>query len=398
MEKQYDIIINGGGINGITLALAIQSASKNRLKIAVVERFPLQTHQVGGFDARSIALSDGTCRKLAQISLSNGVNLWQHIKPIIEPIKHIHVSDQGHSGLVEFTATQFHLSQLGCVVELQTIGQMLYQLLAQFPDITLYCPQQIEHIQQTAERVVVQLDNQQKLTALLLVAADGTNSPIATQCGINTQITHDYQQTAIIANVQTSELHRGRAFERFTKNGPLALLPMRNNLLSLVWCVRTIEIERLMSLSDSAFLAQLQQTFGWRLGKFVQMGKRVAYPLRLQQAEKLFSHRLVLIGNAAQTLHPIAGQGFNLGIRDVMTLAEQIAQTAQIGSMQMLNAYAEQRAIDRQKTIALTDNLVSIFANDLLPLQVGRNVALLALSHSTQLKRQFARRTLGWVK
>ncbi|AWX14465.1 2-octaprenyl-6-methoxyphenyl hydroxylase [Mergibacter septicus] len=394
--QQYDIIINGGGINGLTLALAINRFSQPRqLRIAIIERSPRQHHQGTGFDARSIALSVGTCRKLAKITLANQTNLWQQFQPYIEPIFNIHVSDQGHAGLVEFSAEELHLSQLGAVIELTAVGEVLTKALQQAPNIDFYCPEQITSAEFSPQQVKVCLSNSMELTCLLLVGADGSYSKTAKMAGIETSIVRDYQQTAVIANILSSEPHQGRAFERFTSQGPLALLPLQKNLLSLVWCLK--EAEQILSLDEHTFLQHLQQQFGWRLGRFKQTGQRYAYPLRLSQAKRHTATRLALVGNAMQSLHPIAGQGFNLGIRDLFALAKAIADCQDIGSPTMLQAYTQTRLNDQRRTITLTDSLVTIFANDFLPLQIARNLGLGLLANSKYLRQQFVKPMLGWV-
>lgn len=394
MQSQYDIIINGGGISGLTLALAINTFSQRQLNIAIIERSSRQQHQGFGFDSRSIALSAGTCSKLAKIKLAGGDNLWQQVQQIAEPILRIHVSDQGHFGLVEFKAEELGLTQLGSVVGLQEIGEILSTAITQAPNIDFYCPYQLEGVEFEREKVTICLDNGDKLTALLLVAADGGQSKLAELAGIQTSVLCDYQQTAIIANVISTQPHQGRAFERFTSQGPLALLPLQENLLSLVWCVKNPS--SLLELNEQDFLYHLQQQFGWRLGRFKQAGQRYAYPLRLQRAQRHTATRLALVGNAAQSLHPIAGQGFNLGIRDLFALAQTIAHQEQLGSPTMLQAYEQARGIDQQNTIQLTNTLVHIFANDLLPLQIGRNMGLGLLANSHFLRQQFVKPTLGW--
>ncbi|MDO4626193.1 MAG: 2-octaprenyl-6-methoxyphenyl hydroxylase [Pasteurellaceae bacterium] len=394
----YDVIIVGGAMSGATLALALNAQSQAKMRIAVVEKhFPKLDEQTG-FNARCIALSHGSCERFAQIQTNNH-NLWQQIASFATPIKQIHVSDQGHSGIVEFQASEFDLPQLGAVVELSQMGNMLLQLIQQTPNIDYLCPVQIADIQVSQTAVQVQLTDQRVLFAPLVIGADGNQSQVASAFNIEQKIVRDYQQSAIIANVQVQQAHENRAFERFTAQGPLALLPMENNLMSLVWCVA--DPDPIMRLDDLQFLERLQQQFGWRLGKLQQVGKRFAYPLKLTSADSYIAHRCALVGNAAQTLHPIAGQGFNLGIRDVMALAQVLGQAYangdDLGSYHTLQGYQQVRESDQQHIIGLTDGLVSLFANQLLPLQIVRNVGLISLAQSKILRQWFAKPTLGWV-
>ena len=395
----YDIVIVGGAMTGTTLALALSAFTNAKMTIAVLERQPVKQHQQSGFDARCIALSDSSCQKFSQIILPDGQNLWQKIQPFSTHIEQIHVSDKGHSGIVEFSAREFHLQQLGAVVELQQVGQILLQAVEQSDNIDYLCPVQIAHIERSQDGVKISLKNDRTLTAQLLIGADGTKSEVASAVNISQEMLHDYGQTAIIANVQTQQPHQNRAFERFTTEGPLALLPMKDNLISLVWCVR--HADELLQADESTFLTRLQQQFGWRLGRFQRCGQRFAYPLTLSRAAQHVQARTVLIGNAAQTLHPIAGQGFNLGIRDVMTLANILSyaylQQQEIGDDALLQQYENKRKADQKQMIQLTDGLLTIFANNLLPLQIGRNLGLMALAQSSMLRQYFAKPTLGWI-
>ncbi len=395
----YDLIIMGGAMTGSTLALALSARTQGRIKIAVLEKQPPHQHRHGGFDARSIALSHGSCHHFEAISLPDEQNLWQQLQPFATPIEQIHVSDKGHSGIVEFNADEFGVSQLGAVVELSRAGEVLLNAMAQYSNITYLAPVEIKHIARSQSAVEISLKNDRTLTAPLLVGADGTQSSAASAAGISIELIHAYAQTAIISNIQVQQAHNQRAFERFTAEGPIALLPTRDNLMSLVWCVKNPQ--PLLTLNEQDFLTALQKRFGWRLGKLQRCGQRLAYPLNLYRASRHIQSRIALIGNAAQTLHPIAGQGFNLGIRDVMCLAETLAQQflhgQDIGEYHSLQHYQQSRDADQQRIMWLTDGLLSVFANDLLPFQIGRNLGLMALSQSAVLRRHFAKPALGWV-
>ncbi|MDY4594032.1 MAG: 2-octaprenyl-6-methoxyphenyl hydroxylase [[Pasteurella] aerogenes] len=395
----YDVVIIGGAMAGATLALALSAKTQGQMRIAIAEKQAPQQHQQSGFDARCIALSDGSCQRLNRIQLPDKQRLWQKIQGIATPIKQIHVSDKGHSGIVEFSAHEFDLEALGAVVELQQMGQCLLQAMQQYPHLDYLAPQQVEQIEYLPSAVKIRLKNDRTLRAKLLVGADGSRSQVASAASIEQQLQREYGQTAIITNVQVQQPHQYRAFERFTDEGPLALLPMAGNLMSLVWCVK--QPQALMSLDENAFLQQLQQRFGWRLGKLQQCGKRFAYPLNLYRAAQHIQPRTALVGNAAQTLHPVAGQGFNLGIRDLMALADVVADNfaaqQDIGDYALLQRYEEIRQADQQHIIQLTDSLVSVFANNLLPLQLARNLGLMALSQCRLAKQHFAKATLGWL-
>ena len=389
------VIIVGGGMTGATLALAISHLTQGKLPVTLIENSALDSRAHPGYDSRAIALAAGTRQQLMTI------DLWRSLESCATPITQIHVSDRGHAGFVSLHAEAYQLPALGHVVELFDVGQRLFERLKRAPGVTLRCPARVSDARREQESVQVTLEDGEQLKGTLLVAADGSRSPLAASFGMQWQ-REDYQQLAVIANVSAQLPHQGRAFERFTEHGPLALLPMSDNRLSLVWCHPLSARAEVEGWSDAMFLTQLQRAFGWRLGRLTHTGRRESYPLALQSATQLVSHRLALVGNAAQTLHPIAGQGFNLGLRDVMSLAETLAaahrQQQDIGSYAVLSRYQQRRQPDREATIALTDGLVRLFANRYAPLAVGRNLGLMAMDHLPGLRNQLAERTLGWVK
>ncbi|EJG0781343.1 2-octaprenyl-6-methoxyphenyl hydroxylase [Vibrio parahaemolyticus] len=389
---QYDVVIAGGAMAGATLALAIEHLSQGALRVAVVEPFKAQSDQHPGFDSRSIALSYGT------VNLLRHLELWSAIEPFTTPIEHIHVSDRSHAGMTDITKHDVGVEALGYVVELADVGRVYQELLTHSTAIDLYCPNSAKHITRTQENVTIELASGELLNAKLLVAADGAVSQCCQQIGLELS-EHDFDQVAVIANIVTQEPHQGRAFERFTENGPVALLPMSDNRMSLVWCLRPDEAQIVMELSESEFLERLQQDFGWRLGAMQKVGLRASYPLLLRHRKQNISHRFAIVGNAAQTLHPIAGQGFNLGIRDVVTLAEELVKQGEdVGRYQGLIRFSQRREADRNETIWLTSSLVHVFSNDLLAMRIGRNTALAAMDNLSIFKQPLLRHTLGLVK
>ncbi|WP_281947742.1 2-octaprenyl-6-methoxyphenyl hydroxylase [Vibrio parahaemolyticus] len=390
--KQYDVVIAGGAMAGATLALAIEHLSRGALRVAVVEPFKAQSDQHPGFDSRSIALSYGT------VNLLRHLELWSAIEPFSTPIEHIHVSDRSHAGMTDITKHDVGVEALGYVVELADVGRVYQELLTHSTAIDLYCPDSAKHITRTQENVTLELASGELLNAKLLVAADGAVSQCCQQIGLELS-EHDFDQVAVIANIVTQEPHQGRAFERFTENGPVALLPMSDNRMSLVWCLRPDDAQIVMELSESEFLERLQQDFGWRLGAMQKVGLRASYPLLLRHRKQNISHRFAIVGNAAQTLHPIAGQGFNLGIRDVVTLAEELVKQGEdVGRYQGLSRFSQRREADRNETIWLTSSLVHVFSNDLLAMRIGRNTALAAMDNLSIFKQPLLRHTLGLVK
>ncbi|MBT2100612.1 2-octaprenyl-6-methoxyphenyl hydroxylase [Enterobacter asburiae] len=388
------VIIVGGGMTGATLALAISHLTKGQLPVHLVEAIAPQAKNHPGFDSRAIALAQGTCQQLSRIGI------WQAIADCATAIKTVHVSDRGHAGFVTLDAQDYRIDALGQVVELHDVGLRLFRLLQDAPGVTLHCPARVASVSRSEASVSVTLENGTVLEGQLLVAADGSRSSLGAQCGVEWR-QQPYGQVAVIANVATAAEHHGRAFERFTQHGPLAMLPMSDGRCSLVWCHPQDKAEEVKAWSDERFCTELQKAFGWRLGCITHAGQRAVYPLSLTTASQSISHRLALVGNAAQTLHPIAGQGFNLGLRDVMSLAETLSQAwgeqKDCGAYPVLSHYQKRRQVDKEATIGVTDGLVHLFANRWAPLVAGRNLGLMAMELFIPARDVLAQRTLGWV-
>ncbi|UDG81186.1 2-octaprenyl-6-methoxyphenol hydroxylase [Candidatus Hartigia pinicola] len=388
------VIISGGGMVGATLALAISSLSQGKLSVTLIEA-SLPFIQRSEFCSRAIALAYGTYQRLSKI------NIWKSLADCVIPITHVHVSERGSVGFVNINAQDYCISALGYVIELQDAIIRLFALLRQAPGVTLYCPAKVEKIHRTIDGVIVMLDNSEVIKGKLLVAADGTYSAVRKNCHMQYQ-QDNYGQVAIIANINTAIDPKGKAFEHFTEYGPLALLPLSQGRSFLVWCYKQEQVDVIKSWDDEIFIYKLQEIFGWRLGKIIQTGTRCYYPLSLRIASNAISHRIVLVGDAAQTLHPIAGQGFNLAMRDVMQLAESIVLANQkgldVGAYSLLYAYQKARALDREKTIMITDYLVRLFSNRFLPLVVGRNLGLMIMEMLPLVRNVLAYQTLGWVE
>ncbi|MBL0515400.1 2-octaprenyl-6-methoxyphenyl hydroxylase [Aeromonas caviae] len=392
-----DVAIVGGGMSGAVLALSLAALKRQDgapLQILLLEASAPELNAHPGFDARAIALSAGTCEALARHGL------WPHLAPHCSPITHIHVSDRGHCGQTRLSAAEYGLPALGQVIELSAAGIVLQEAIAASPQIRMLCPARLEAIDPDEGGVTLALEGGARYRTRLLVAADGGHSFVRQHFKMPVS-RHDYGQSAIIATVKTAEDPAGRAFERFTDGGPLALLPMQDGLSSLVWSVPRDEAQALMALDDAAFLARLQQAFGWRLGRFVRTGARNLYPLVLTVADYPLAQRTVLVGNAAHLLHPIAGQGFNLGMRDLdvltRTLTRALAAGEDIGGFEVLSGYWQQRRDDQAQTVWLTSSLAQLFSNHHTPLVVGRNLALSLMGRVPWLKAPLASRTLGFV-
>ncbi|RJG42118.1 2-octaprenyl-6-methoxyphenyl hydroxylase [Motilimonas pumila] len=385
----FDVVIAGGGMAGSTLALALHHLAPY-LRVALVEaqQAPVGLHP--GFDGRSIALAYGSVEIFQQL------NVWSQMQEHASAIKQIHVSDRGHSGIVNLSAKEQQLPALGYVIELMHAGRVFEHALKQTA-VSLYCPASVTDISQQEDVNLVTLSSGEILRAKLLVGADGGQS-VCRKILRMSQQQESYGTSAIIANVSTSQPHLGRAFERFTETGPCALLPMQQGRSSLVWALHDEQAQRLMHCSNETFLQQLQSTFGYRLGRFVKTGERACYPLSLTKSDEPVAHRAVLVGNAAHTLHPVAGQGFNLGLRDVYVLASHLAQVGEdkdVGSFSCLANYWQQRQQDHQTTITMTDTLARVFANQYFPLVAARNGALHLMDSISLFKQPLAQQALG---
>ncbi|WP_319783657.1 2-octaprenyl-6-methoxyphenyl hydroxylase [Oceanisphaera sp. IT1-181] len=394
----YDVVINGGGMAGAVLALGLSKLSRacgQPLRIAVIEHASPSLDQHSGFDARSIALAGHSRELLEQLGL------WSLLDDLATPINAIQVTDQGHLGQLNLSAADYRLPALGYVVELHPVGLRLYQQLQNNPHIDLLCPAKVHTWQQHTSLLQLTLQDGRELSTQLLVGADGSHSVIAGQLKLERR-QFDYQQSAIIANVQTQLPHQGRAFERFTAQGPLALLPMSAGRSSLVWCVSPARARELMSLDEPGFMSALQQEFGYRLGKITRSGQRSCYPLHLNEVRRPWHHRVVLVGNAAHLLHPIAGQGFNLGLRDVaaliVALQQEVSQgdrVSDLGAHAVLSGYGQSRLADQAELVGMTSALALLFSNTDPLLATGRNLGLMTIAACTSLKSKLAWRAMG---
>ena len=397
MRRDFDILIVGGGMVGATLACALADSG---LTIGMLEARPYGEPGQPSFDDRSIALSHSSHRILA------AAGLWSELAGEATPIGHIHVSDRGHFGATRIDAADEGVEALGYVIENRVMGRALMQHLAGVQNIELIAPAELVDFDNGEAAVTAEVDcagGRVTFTARLLVAADGTGSPVRKRLGIHA-VTGGYGQSALIANVTTSEPHRNRAYERFTDSGPLALLPMSPGpegeaRSSLVWTHRTEELAQTMALDDDAFLAALQARFGYRLGRFTRVGKRVAYPLALMRSTEISRRRVASVGNAAHTLHPVAGQGYNLALRDVALLAELLVDASRagqdLGGIDLLDAYERGRAADTRDVVRYTDALVRVFSNASFALGHARAAGLIAVDLIAPLRHWLARQSMG---
>jgi 2-octaprenyl-6-methoxyphenol hydroxylase len=332
------------------------------------------------------------------------MGLWAEIVAASTPIKNIHVSDKGRFGFSHIDASEQKVDALGYVVINRVLGQVLQSSLSGVDGLDLMCPARICEVASTDEEVTTTIegpDGRRTLTCKLLVAADGANSSVRDMMGISASRV-DYEQLAVIGNVLPEKAPDNRAYERFTDTGAIAMLPIADKRAAFVWMMPPADAEELVALSGEEFTQRLQDTFGYRLGRFSKVGKRVAYPLALTKANGLIAKRGVVVGNAAHGLHPVAAQGFNLGMRDVATLCDCIADarddqatTLDCGSAAILENYAEWRRSDQQKLVRFTDGIVRLFGDQRPPVRVLRNLGMLGFDMIPGIRKAFAKHTMG---
>ncbi|WP_248917932.1 2-octaprenyl-6-methoxyphenyl hydroxylase [Pseudomonas entomophila] len=387
--SRVNLAIIGGGLVGASLALTLQAAAKARgWKILLIEPFAPGDSFQPSYDARSSALSYGTRQIYEQLGL------WQAISRRAEPILQIQVSDRGRFGATRLDASEEGVPALGYVVENAWLGQCLWQAIDS-EVISWRCPAEVKAMQAIAGGYRLQLDDDTSLECDLAVLADGGRSGLREQLGIHVRRT-PYDQSALIANISPGEAHGGQAFERFTEQGPMALLPLSENRCALVWTRQGMDAKRLAELDERSFLRELQHAFGYRLGALRQVGARHLYPLALVEAEEQVRPHLVVLGNAAHSLHPIAGQGFNLSLRDVQSLADALlAGPQQLGDLATLQVYQKRQRLDQAMTIGFSDQVTRLFGSNQPLMAAGRNIGLLGLDLLPPAKRWFARQAMG---
>jgi 2-octaprenyl-6-methoxyphenol hydroxylase len=393
MSIDADIAIVGGGLVGASLACALDGCG---LDVVQLEAEAPRAGAAPRWDERHFALA----RRSAMVL--DGIGVWAHARDAAQPIRHVHVSSRGEFGAVRVHASDHDLPALGWAVPARVVGEALARRVEACRSLRRLLPARVQAVDVADDRVSIRYDGPDgagTVRARLLVAADGTDSTVRTLAGISA-ITHDYAQTAIVASVSPGKPHADWAYERFTDEGPFALLPLPAGDCGLIWTVRSDDAERVLGLDDAAFLAEARERFGSRLGRFRRVGRRQPWPLRLTRAAALAAPRTLLVGNAAQTIHPIGAQGFNLGLRDVMAVRDVVVAAARErgdpGAPARLAAYAAARAPDRDATIEWSDTLARGFARTAWPLRAGRGLAFAALDRLPWLKQDLAFTLMGY--
>lgn len=389
-QVRHDVIITGGGLVGASLAIALDRIG---VDVGLVEATPPGALPEV-FDQRNLSFADATVNALTALGV------MQKLAVAGAPIRRIHVSRSGDFGRVRLDASQYGRDAFGQVVVARDFGAALEARLDALTRLTRYRPVRFVGLdaddgESRAVRVI-DADGERVLSTRLLVAADGTASTVRAALGIDTT-TYDYNQVLLVARVRTECAPDGTAYERFGDDGPTALLPRSDRHFGVVHGVAREQADHVRSMDDTAFLQRLQRAFGWRTGRFLSVGARSAYPAMSVVAARTIGARAVLVGNAAQTLHPIGAQGFNLGLRDALILAELIEdQPGDPGAPGLLAEYAHRRQADRERTIAFSDGMARLTVNPLPLLRPLRSMGLLALDGLPSLQAMLVGGAMGY--
>lgn len=393
MNESRDIVIIGGGLVGASLAACL--ARDPAIRITVVEKFP-PPQQEGDFhpsyDARNTALANGTCHIFDQLGL------WQAMRGHAEPITTIDITNQGSFGRAVIRAEEERVRALGYVIENRWIGKILYAHLLQCPNVDFCAPAEVTALHYQQDQMCATLDNGNDIITPLVVIADGAQSNTRQLLGIGATVSQ-YDQVAIVTAVTPDRPHQNRALERFTATGPLAVLPQTDNRWGLTWCQDAQSAEQLMQASDDDFMRALEQAAGDSIGTLVKVGKRFTYPLSLTLADEQIRPNVVVLGNAAHGLHPVAGQGFNMAMRDVAVLVQTLFAARESGrswgDFSLLQSYLARRNQDQFNTIQFSDKLTQLFSNRNPWLSFLRNSGLVLFDTMQGTKRFVARYAMG---
>jgi 2-octaprenyl-6-methoxyphenol hydroxylase len=403
---KVDVAIVGGGMVGASLALALRGLD---VDVVLVEGVAPGSGAQPSFDDRTTALGNASRR------IFESLGIWGDIAAQAAGIRTIHVSDAGRFGFARLRAEEQGIDAFGYVVANRVIGTALWGRLSALSSegIVVRVPATAEDIEVSGDGAAFTLvggpsvgagsggvgdgSGRERVEARLLVAADGAHSAVRTAAAIEADV-EDYDQVAIVANVAADRAHDGTAYERFTATGPLAVLPLYDGSYGVIWSCRPADAAGVLTLDDGSYLRELQARFGWRAGRFLRVGRRVSYPLKLTRAVETTATRTVLIGNAAQALHPVAGQGFNLGLRDAAMLAEVIANAdgGDVGAPELLRHFAKWRAADRGGVVRFTDGLVKLFGSSRPGAGILRNLGLLMFDLTPPAKSALARVSAGF--
>jgi 2-octaprenyl-6-methoxyphenol hydroxylase len=372
-KLDYDVAIVGGGIVGLTFACALKDSG---LRVVIIEA-----------RADSAAVNRGQAYHINLMSsrIFEGIGVWEQMQSQVAPIHQIRLSDADYPGIVQFLPKDLKSDVLGHVAEHSVVLAALRDFLDQCSTVTYQCPVEVVQVDYQSDRVeleVLQQGENKRISAQLLVAADGTRSPIRQRAGIRTR-GWQYWQSCVVAFIKPEKSHGNIAYERFWQSGPFAILPLPNNLCRIVWTAPKDEAEAILALDDDEFLARLKQQYGDQMGELSLVGQRYLFPVHLMQSQSYILPRLALIGDAAHCCHPVGGQGVNLGIRDAAALAQVLKKAAQtgqdLGHLTVLQQYDRWRTLENLIILGFTDFLNRLFSNRLFPLVVIRRAGLRVL-------------------
>ncbi|GAB3025982.1 2-octaprenyl-6-methoxyphenyl hydroxylase [Oleiagrimonas citrea] len=389
MTERTDILVIGGGLVGASLAIALDAAG---LAATLVESAAPRREAPPRYSERNLALARATRNGLRELGV------WTHAEASATPIRQIHVSRAGEFGSARLDAASAGVDALGWTMPARELGHALQQRLDACSGLRRLTPATVRSLQADDEGWLVRIEDaegERTLHARLLVGADGTGSMVREALGIDTD-THDYEQTLFVCTVTPQRPLQGRAYERFSDDGPVALLPLKQDRAGLVLTVSADEAERIAAMDDEAYVDFAQQRFGWRVGRLRQPGMRFAHPIRRVAARRIVGPRAVLVGNAAQTVHPIGAQGFNLGLRDALTLAECVIDASDPGDADLLCAYAARRAPDREGVMAMSHGLVRLACLQQPLLAPLRSLGLLSGAFLPPLRDALQRHGMGF--
>jgi 2-octaprenyl-6-methoxyphenol hydroxylase len=398
-DIRAEIAVVGGGLSGLSLAIACAGAG---IEVAVVDREDPAKFRSAAYDGRTTAIAYGSQQVL------KGIGVWDALSVHAEPIREIRVADGNSPLFLHYDRADIGAEALGYIVENRSLRGALQDRAEALPNLALYAPSAVEQVDFGAAQARLTLADGRRIAASLIVGADGRESPMREAAGIKTW-RKSYRQIAIVCVVRHAEPHRGVAVEHFRAAGPFAILPMPTlkdgakkdgaNRSSIVWTEDEHDAPALLALDAADFTRQLANRFGDFLGKVEPEPGRWSYPLMLIQAERYAAHRLALIGDAAHVIHPIAGQGWNLGVRDIAALAELMVDAHRLGldlgSAELLARYERWRRFDSLTLTAVTDGLNRLFSTEAPPLKFARDIGLAAIDRAPGLKRFFMRHAMG---
>ena len=389
VRTDHDVVVVGGGVVGMVIALSLAKLGR---QITLIEK--LANADIAKSDNRSIALS------YSSVCVLNTLSIWHKIKPHVEYIKQVHVSDKGQYAQTNLYAKDEGLAFLGVVVKIKYLLPALYQSLVDEHHIALYQNCQVIDLSEQEEYfslVIAKDDNSYEITAALIIAADGAQSKLREKAGISTN-EHDYQQSALVFDLYLQKSHENIAYERFINDGVLALLPIDDKQMACVWSVDHDKVDYWIRQSKQDVLKEIQRLMGYRLGSFVDVSELKSFPLSLIRAQTLYRKNVLLFGNASHFLHPIAGQGFNLSIRDIGILYDLLSEQTSLSIQSIaavLSKYQDTRVFDHKRTALLTHSIINVFKQDILPIKLIRGFVLHCLERDQHLKKAFSKLIMG---